>query len=276
MKRPVLLGLHADAPFLYKWILIFLPFIILIAIYLVASDIRLESNPSDKLLPSLTQMGDAIYQYAFTEDKRTGDILLWSDTISSLRRLLIGVSLAAITGLFIGLNMGLFPSFSLMLNSFVTVISMIPPLAILPILFITVGVGEAGKIMLIYLGTFPLIIRDVSMAAKQFPKEKIIKALTLGASELAIVYKIVMPIILPRLIDSIRLVLGAAWLFLIASEAISSSEGLGYRIFLVRRYLSMDIIIPYVLWITLLGFLFDYVLALISQKCFPWQSQKGR
>ena len=54
----------------------------------------------------------------------------------------------------------------------------------------------------------------------------------------------------PRLIDALRLTLGSAWLFLIAAEAIASTEGLGYRIFLVRRYLAMDVILPYVIWIT--------------------------
>ncbi len=60
----------------------------------------------------------------------------------------------------------------------------------------------------------------------------------------------VLPQIWPRLIDSLRLTLGSAWLFLIAAEAIASTEGLGYRIFLVRRYLAMDVILPYVVWIT--------------------------
>ena len=79
-----------------------------------------------------------------------------------------------------------------------------------------------------------------------------------------------MPQIMPRLIDTLRLSLGAAWLFLIAAEAIASTDGLGYRIFLVRRYLSMDIILPYVAWITLLAFMMDYLLNYGSRKLFPW------
>ena len=56
----------------------------------------------------------------------------------------------------------------------------------------------------------------------------------------------------------------------IAAEAIASTDGLGYRIFLVRRYLAMDVILPYVIWITLLAFFIDYGLRKISQWCFPW------
>ena len=55
-----------------------------------------------------------------------------------------------------------------------------------------------------------------------------------------------------------------------AAEAIAAQEGLGYRIFLVRRYLAMDVILPYVVWITLLAFLIDRVLTLTSQRLFPW------
>ena len=67
-----------------------------------------------------------------------------------------------------------------------------------------------------------------------------------------------------------RLSLGSAWLFLIAAEAIAAQEGLGYRIFLVRRYLSMDIILPYVVWIATLAFMLDFILRKISVRSFPW------
>ncbi len=64
--------------------------------------------------------------------------------------------------------------------------------------------------------------------------------------------------------------LGSAWLFLIAAEAIASTEGLGYRIFLVRRYLAMDVILPYVIWITLLAYTMDWLLRTARARLFPW------
>ena len=82
--------------------------------------------------------------------------------------------------------------------------------------------------------------------------------------------RIVMPQLWPRVIDALRLSLGSAWLFLIAAEAIASTEGLGYRIFLVRRYLAMDVILPYVAWITLLAFTMDALLRLVRAKAFAW------
>jgi NitT/TauT family transport system permease protein len=153
---------------------------------------------------------------------------------------------------------------------FLTFVSLVPPLAILPILFIALGVDEVSKITLIFIGVYPLIARDVLLATEQIPRENIVKASTLGASSLGLIWRLVMPQLLPRLIDTVRLALGGAWLFLIAAEAIASTEGLGYRIFLVRRYLAMDLILPYVAWITFLGFSLDALLRLWLRRGFTW------
>lgn len=274
MKSPLFFGLHAKPPITVKRMLMVIPFILLIGLYLYASHARLAENPQDKLLPSVSSMLDGINRMAFEEDRRSGDILLWKDTFSSLKRLIYGVSLALLTALMLGLYMGLYRGLNALMSSFIVFISMIPPLAILPILFISLGVGEVAKVALIFMGTFPILTRDIFLAVKQVPQQQIVKSLTLGASASAIAYRIVLPQIFPRAINSVRLVLGSAWLFLIAAEAIASTDGLGYRIFLVRRYLAMDIIIPYVLWITLLGFCFDFILRKLNQLLFPWYEVK--
>ncbi len=103
----------------------------------------------------------------------------------------------------------------------------------------------------------------------------IIKAETLGASVWQMVMRLVLPQVLPHLITSLRLSLVPAWIFLISAEAIASTSGLGYRIFLVRRYLAMDVILPYVVWITLLAFLLDRALLLLSRRAFRWHHLGG-
>jgi NitT/TauT family transport system permease protein len=267
---PRLFGIHAVPRGALRPALILLPFVLGMALYLFASQARHADNPNDKLLPTVVQMADTVNHMAFTEDARTGTHLMLRDTLASLQRLTMGVSLAAAVALLIGLNMGMFPGLRELSSSFVTFISMIPPLAILPILFITFGVDELAKVMLIFIGLFPVLTRDIFLAVRRIPREQITKALTLGASHLSLTYRIVLPQVLPRLIEALRLSLGAAWLFLIAAEAIAATDGLGYRIFLVRRYLAMDVILPYVLWITLLGYLIDLGLRVLLQKAFPW------
>lgn len=271
-RTPLFSGLHARPPRWLGLLLALAPFLLFIGIYILASEIRHNDNPQDKLLPTVSKLATAIEKVAFNEDKRSGDILLWTDSAASLKRLALGVGVAACIGFFLGINMGMLPGISGLSLPFITFIANIPPLAILPILFITFGVDQLGKVMLIILGTFPLITRDIYLETQKIPQNVITKALTLGASQFGVIYRVIMPQIVPRLIDTVRLVLGAAWLFLIASEAIASQDGLGYRIFLVRRYLSMDVIIVYVLWITLLAYGFDFFLRQIVRWAFPWYS----
>ena len=158
----------------------------------------------------------------------------------------------------------------------VEVVSLIPPLAVLPILFIAVGLGEEAKVVLIVIGTAPFLVRDLAARVEELPHEQIVKAQSLGASSWQLALRVVVPQLLPRLIDSVRLSLGPAWLFLISAEAIASESGLGYRIFLVRRYFAMDVILPYVAWITLLAFGLDLALRLLRAALFPWFRPRRR
>lgn len=246
------------------------PFILLLAVYGFFSDLRLSENPNDKLLPGLSSITDAVQRMAFTPSKRTGEYLLWADTVASLKRLAVGVSVSAVLGLWLGILNGLIPWAAAAGSPFVRVLSMVPPLALLPILFIVFGLGELSKYVLIVIGTAPFIARDIEQRVRELPPEQLLKAQTLDASTWQIVVRVILPQVFPRLIDAVRLTLGSAWLFLIAAEAIAATEGLGYRIFLVRRYLSMDVILPYVLWITLLAFIVDYLFRRLNRVMFPW------
>ena len=247
-----------------------LPFVLLIAAYLMGSAARLAENPNDKLLPSPSTLAAAIEQVAAQEDVRSGDILLWTDTLASLKRLGMGIAVATAIGLAFGIAIGLIPYVRATLSPFVAVLSMVPPLAVLPILFIVFGLGELSKVVLVVVGIAPFLIRDMAFRVGELPGEQLIKAQTLGASTWQIVIRIVLPQVMPRLIGALRLSLGPAWLFLIAAEAIASTDGLGYRIFLMRRYLAMDVILPYVAWITLLAFLLDLALARLSGRLYAW------
>ena len=273
-KKPVLFGLSAKPTKLIHWILLLTPFLIVLAVYSYNSHLRHIENPMDKILPNVEQISTAIQEYAFQKDTRTEKNLFVDDTITSLRRIGIGMLLSTIISLFLGLNMGLFRGLSSLLNPFVTALSMIPPLAVLPIILISFGVGEVAKIFLIFFGTVLLMTRSIYLAVKEIPQEQIIKARTLGATQWQVVYQVIMPQILPKLIDNVRLAFGSAWIFLIAAEAIAANSGLGYRIFLKRRYLAMDLIIPLTIWISVLGIFIDAFFAKLVQKKFPWYGVK--
>jgi len=190
--------------------------------------------------------------------------------MASLRRLGIGLSIATMTTLVLGLLIGVIPLVRAGLGPLIAAIAVIPPIAVLPILFITFGLGETAKIVLIVVGVAPFMIRDLAGHVAAIPKEQMVKAQTLGASTWQIILRVALPQAIPRLLDSLRLSLGPAWVFLISAEAIASDVGLGYRIFLVRRYLAMDIILPYVAWTALLAVAFDITLRSLSRRLYPW------
>lgn len=220
-------------------------------------------------------MWSTFQTYAFKPDVRTGDLLLWTDTFSSLKRLFLGLGISALLALTLGIAIGFLPMVRAGLAPFVAAISLIPPIAVLPILFLLLGLDDTAKVALIVIGIAPIMVRSVSRSVAEIPEEQIIKAETLGASTWQMITRLALPQAMPPLFSAMRLALGPAWIFLISAEGIQATDGLGYRIFLVRRYLAMDVILPYVAWITLIAYLIDASLRTASRRLFRWAHPKG-
>jgi len=253
-----------------------LPILLLVLLYLFMAAQRHAANPVDKILPLPSGMAQSMSALLFQPDQLSGQLLFWADTLASLQRLGIGLGIATLAALVIGLVLGVLPPVRATLGPLVTAIAVIPPIALLPILFIALGLGETAKIALIVIGIAPAMVRDIAAHVGALPREQIVKAQTLGASSWQIMIRVALPQAMPRLLHAVRLSLGPAWVFLISAEAIASDVGLGYRIFLVRRYLAMDVIIPYVAWIAVLAILVDMALAFLSERLFPWAHGASR
>ena len=247
-----------------------LPLLVLAFGYIIAAAARHADNPADKILPLPGAMAAAMAGLVFEADPLSGQYLFWADTVASLWRLGAGLGIATLSALLVGLVLGALPPVRATLGPLVTAIAVIPPIALLPILFIVFGLGETAKVALIVVGVAPFMIRDVAGHIGALPREQVIKALTLGANSWGVILRVALPQAMPRLIEGLRLSLGPAWVFLISAEAIAADVGLGYRIFLVRRYLAMDVILPYVAWIALLAVVMDVALTFASRRMFGW------
>jgi NitT/TauT family transport system permease protein len=252
-----------------------LPILLLVLLYLFLAAQRHAVNPMDKILPLPSGMAQAMAALLFQPDQLTGQLTFWADTLASLQRLGLGLGIATLAALLVGLLLGVLPPVRATFGPLVTGIAVIPPIALLPILFIALGLGETAKVALIVIGIAPVMVRDIMAHVVALPREQIVKAQTLGASSWQIMIRVALPQAMPRLLHAIRLALGPAWVFLISAEAIASDVGLGYRIFLVRRYLAMDVIIPYVAWIAVLAIAMDAALTVASRRAFPWAHGAG-
>lgn len=253
-----------------KVLLGLIPIAVLVIVYLIVAADRNAINPAEKITPMPSAMVEAMWALVFEKDQLSGRYLFWADTLASLQRLGLGLGISTLAALVVGLLLGVLPTFRATFGMTVTSIAVIPPIALLPILFIVFGLGETAKVALIVVGIAPFMVRDLAQYIGDLPREQIVKAQTLGASTWQLMLRFALPQAMPRLIQGLRLSLGPAWVFLISAEAIASDIGLGYRIFLVRRYLAMDVILPYVLWIAILAALIDWALRATSQRLYPW------
>lgn len=192
------------------------------------------------------------------------------DLAASLKRLATGLGIGIGIALALGLSMGLFTPVDALLNPLVSGLAKIPPLALLPIIFIAMGTGESAKIAIIALGIAPTMVLDVLMRVREVPSELITKAYTLGASTVEVGFKVILAMVWPQFLNAVRLALGPAWVYLIASEAIASEAGLGYRIFVVQRQLGMNVILLYVAIVMVIGLALDAAIRWFISWRYPW------
>ena len=267
------------ATVLLSWFL----FVLGIGLYIHSAQKRHQDYAEDRVVPTIQHMLHSTYEAAFKpaedDDSIIGEnanmpqrflaSMLWKDTKASARRFFYSL-LLLIPAVFLGLHMGLFPYVGAFFSRFVLFFDKIIALSLLPILFIAFGIDELSKIMLIVIGVTPTIILDTFNLTRSVPQEQVVKAFTLGAGDFDVAYRVILRQIAPRVLNSIRLNLKAVMLFLFAGEMIASTDGLAYRIALLRRHMGMDVIIPYVLWVALLLFLVDVAMKLINRKLHPW------
>jgi NitT/TauT family transport system permease protein len=264
--------------FLLPWVL----FVAGVGGYFYSARVRHLANPDERVTPTMTEMlkgmagaalrppGDAEEQAPpGTLSTRFFSSMLWTDTAATARRFLLAM-LLLVPAVLLGLHIGLFPYAGLTLERFVLFFDKIVALSLLPVLFIVFGIDELSKVMLIVIGVAPTVVLDTANLARGVPQEQIIKALTLGAGDFDVAYRVVFKQILPRVFDGIRLNLKAVTLFLFAGEMIASTDGLAYRIALLRRHMGMDVIVPYVLWVALLLFLVDLGMRRANRFLHPW------
>jgi NitT/TauT family transport system permease protein len=244
-------------------------FFVLMAIgYVTWSHARHIENPVDKIVPSITQIVDAAKQVA-TQPDRTGTVWLWTDLSATSYR--FAVSLAVVsTGVLLGLMMGLFPYVDALFQNFVVAMDKLVALSLLPLLMVMLGIEEGFRIGLAVIAVYPAVVLSAYKEAKGYPEQRKIKARTLGASNWELAFRVVLPGIMPKVIDIIRRNFNLIAVMVIAGEMIVASAGLGYRIAAVRRFMTMDVVIVYVIVITLLLYLADVAVSQFIKWKYPW------
>jgi ABC-type nitrate/sulfonate/bicarbonate transport system permease component len=200
-----------------------------------------------------------------------GDLVLLRHVMASFSRVLEGFVLALLVAVPLGVLCGTFRR----IDAFFAPISIffrnVPISALLPLTLIWFGIGESQKVGFIFIACFAFIMFSTAQAIAGVNRDYMDTAFTLGASRRQVVTKVLIPLALPDIFNSVRLLFGLAFGYIILAEMIAAESGLGKLILVSQRRGNSDHVYLSLLTITLLAFLLDRLLFLIQKQAFPYR-----
>ena len=193
-----------------------------------------------------------------------------TDILNSVYRVMMGFVVAAIIGVPIGLIMGTFKVAEAVTEPVVGFIRYMPASAFIPLFILWLGIGDIEKIAIIFVGSFFQLVLMVAVVAKNVHKDMLETAYTLGAKRFQVIRKVLLPASLPGIVDTLRIIVGWAWTYIIVAELVASASGIGYMIISSQRMLRTGNIIFGILTIGMLGLITDFFFKWLYNKLFPW------
>jgi len=201
---------------------------------------------------------------------------LWSkgyltkDIVSSFTRVSCGFLLSAIVAIPLGILMGTFPSIRALFEPIVGIVRYMPAPAFIPLLIIYLGIDEAPKIALIFIGTVFFNVLMIMDSVKFVPQDLIETTYTLGGKRRQVLFQVITPYIIPRIIDTFRVNMAASWNLVVVAELLAATEGLGKRILLAQKFLKTDEIFACLIILGLIGFAIDIFFRLLLRFTCKW------
>lgn len=221
-------------------------------------------------LPSPLDIGKTFYSLV-KEGYR--EISLQTHVLLSLMRVVVAFILACATGIPLGLGMAMNKTIEGIFDPIIELYRPIPPIALIPLFIIWLGIGETSKVGIIFISIFPVIVINTISGVRGIAQTKIWAAQSLGARKFKMFFHITLPGALPDILTGMRVGIGFGWTTLVASEMIAASSGIGWMALNARRFLRTDVIICGVIIMGVIGLLLDRILRIVERYIVPW---KGR
>ncbi|SCK07681.1 NitT/TauT family transport system permease protein [Variovorax sp. HW608] len=187
-------------------------------------------------------------------------------------RVLGGFVLAAIIAVPLGIAMGTWKSVEAFFEPFVSFCRYLPASAFIPLLILWAGIGEAQKLLVIFIGSVFQITLMVAVTVGSARRDLVEAAYTLGAKSRGIVLRVLIPGAAPGIAETLRLVLGWAWTYVIVAELIGSSSGIGHMITDSQALLNTGQIIFGIIVIGVIGLISDFAFKAINRRLFAWST----
>lgn len=187
-------------------------------------------------------------------------------------RVLGGFVLATVVAVPLGIAMGAYKPVEAFLEPFVSFCRYLPASAFIPLLILWAGIGETQKLLVIFIGSVFQIILMVAVIVGGARKDLVEAAYTLGADSRGIVKRVLIPGAAPGIAETLRLVLGWAWTYVIVAELIGSSSGIGHMITDSQALLNTGQIIFGIIVIGIIGLVSDFAFKALNRKLFAWST----
>lgn len=202
---------------------------------------------------------------------RSGQLPL--DVFSSLRRVLTGFVLGAALAIPVGFLMGWYKTARALIEPYVQFFRMIPPLAVIPLAIVTMGIDEAPKIFVIFLASFLSCVVATYQGVISVDRTLINAARVLGANDAVIFPRVVIPASIPFILVGVRIGLGSAWATVVAAELIAAQSGLGFRMQQAQLFYDLPTIFVSLIAIGVLGLAMDRLLQATERRLTQWQER---
>lgn len=202
------------------------------------------------------------------------DGTLGDDVLASLRRVVAGFVLGTLVAVPVGFLMGWYPAVRALAEPYVQFFRTIPPLALLPLVIVLLGIGETPKIAVIFLAAFLSCVVAAFQGVISVDRTLIDAARVLGAKDRQIFLRVVVPAASPFIMVGMRIGLGASWSTLVAAELIAADQGLGYRMQHAQLYYDLPTIFVGLISIGVLGLLMDRLLLIAERRVTRWQERR--
>ncbi len=198
---------------------------------------------------------------------------LGADALASLARVLTGFVLGAAIAVPVGFLMGWYGVARGLIEPYVQFFRMIPPLAVIPLAIVTMGIGELPKVFVIFLAAFLSSVVAVYGGVISVDRTLINAARVLGAKDGTIFARVIIPASVPFIMVGLRIGLGSAWATVVAAELIAAQSGLGFRMQQAQLYYDLPILFVCLIAIGTLGLAMDRVLMFAEHRLTAWQER---
>ena len=183
-----------------------------------------------------------------------------------------GFAMAAVVAVPLGIAMGAYKPIEAFFEPFISFCRYLPASAFIPLLILWAGLGEAQKLLVIFIGSVFQIVLMVAVIVGGARRDLVEAAYTLGASSRGIVQRVLIPGAAPGIAETLRLVLGWAWTYVIVAELIGSSSGIGHMITDSQALLNTGQIIFGIIVIGVIGLVSDLLFKMLNRRVFAWSA----